>query len=178
MESKRIKIRWFFKIAGIFIIMFILIDCKGGQITTAPAGKKKEEVAPPPSEEELEGKETKLVWSYDPTGKRDPFRVPSRQGPGPNPLTAYNLDQMWIDGIIIGGGGKNIAHIILPDREGYFVKVGDILGINSGVVKEILPDGIVVEEQFLDPVDQNKIRIVEKFLRMETESPTDIIFRK
>ena len=175
MEAKKIKLGRWLVIAGIAAVLLVLWSCKG-EIAITPTGtEKKEEALPPPTEEELEGKETKLVWSYDPTGKRNPFELPKQTISAPSPITAYPLDQMWIDGIIIAEGGNNVAHIILPDRTDYFVKVGTIIGINSGVVKEIKADGIVVEEQYLDPVDPTKIRIVDKFLRMETESPPQVI---
>ncbi len=169
MESNKIKLGGWLMTAGILVVMLGLAACGGGSISSSPAGAKKPEVvAPPPSEEE--GKETKLVWSYDPTDKRDPFKLPAARGPEPYPLRKYPLEQMWIDGIVLGGGANNVAHIILPDNSDWFVKVGDIIGINSGGVKEIKSDGILVEEQYLDPVDLSKIRIVEKFLRMETEN--------
>jgi len=178
MASKKLKLGgWLMAVS----LLAVLVGCGGDQISTKPAGEKKEEaVAPPPAEEE--GKETKLVWSYDPTNKRDPFRIPEDGGvKPPNPFTSYDLNQMWIDGIIIGAGGKNVAHIVLLNNREGFVKVGDLLGLNSGVIKEIRserklpngetePAGILVEEQYLDPVDPTKIRIVDKFLRMETES--------
>jgi len=175
MEIKKIKLKAVLAFAGMMIMFLIGFGACGGQITKGPAEKPKEESLPP-AEESEEGKATKLAWSYDPTGKRDPFEIPK-------PLTPpdlgacgnYYLDQMWIDGIIIGGGNKNIAHIILPNAKDCFVKVGDVIGANKGVVKDIRSDGIIVEEQFLDPVDPTKIRVVDKFLKMETESGTQML---
>jgi hypothetical protein len=56
--------------------------------------------------------------------------------------------------------------------------VGDEIGVNRGRVKQILPDGIVVEEQYLDPADPQKIRIVEKFLKMEPISTNTPIYQR
>ena len=171
MKNKKRKSAGWLGITGIFIILILLSSCKGVQITTEPTTQPKPELAPPPTEEEMEGKETQLAWTYDPTGKKDPFKIPMIERPPPPFCTfGYYLDQMWIDAIIIGGGGNNIAHLLLPNQKDCFVKVGDIVGVNKGVVKEIKPDGIVVEEQFLDIRDPTKIRIVEKFLKMETET--------
>ncbi len=177
MRVQKIKIAGLVSAAGLILALFFLAACGGGQISTTPTTQKKETVAPPPSEEELEGKESKLAWSYDPTGKKDPFKVPLPMEP-PNPKTRYYLEQLWIDGIIVGPDGKNIAHIITPGNQEFFISIGDTLGANKGIVKEIKAGGIVVEEQFLDPRDSSKIRIVDKFLKMEGEGAASGIKKK
>ena len=165
-------------ILGIVVVVVLIgigfINCGGGEPTGRPTvsiAKKKK--APKPSvaeKEEALGEEKAVGWSYDPTGKRNPFQPPRelKMAVGEiNPLFKYDLEQMWIDGIVVGGG-RDVAHIILPDGSDYFIKVGDEIGINHGRVKQILPDGIVVEETYLDPKDPSKIRVVEKVLRMVT----------
>ena len=166
---------------GICLSLIWFGGCKGAQLASGPEAAKvtEKKPAPPPAEAEEENpKEKKLGWSYDPTGKRDPFQLVMVLNPGEaTPLTTTPLEQMWIDGIIVGGG-RDVAHVVLPDNTDWFVKVGDELGVNRGRVKQILPDGIVVEEQYLDPADPQKIRIVEKFLKMEPISQNTPIYTK
>ena len=125
-----------------------------------------------------------LVWSYDPTGKRDIFEVPP---PPPlpcatNPGTCYDLGQLWVDAVIIGSG-MDVAHVILPGGKDLNVRVGDELGLNHGRVKQIrqkelvekleggterksrVPE-VVVEEIYVDPSTQN-IHVIEKLLKMK-----------
>jgi len=167
--------------AGICLGLVWLAGCKGGQIASGPETAKAPEPKPAAvaqPEAEAEGAGKKLGWSYDPTGKRDPFKTYEVQGSETvNPLITYNLDQMYIDGIIVGGG-RDVAHVVLPDGSDWFVKVGDEMGVNRGRVKQILSEGIVIEEQYLDPVDPQKIRIVEKFLKMEPVSSSISIHKK
>jgi len=168
--------------AGICLGLVWLAGCKGAQIASGPETAKPPETKPAPAaaqpEEETAGKEKKLGWSYDPTGKRDPFKTYEVQpSETVNPLITYNLDQMYIDGIIVGAG-RDVAHVLIPDGSDWFVKVGDEMGVNRGRVKQILPDGIVIEEQYLDPVDPQKIRVVEKFLKMEAVSTNIPIHKK
>lgn len=162
--------------AGIgYALVFMLFACRGGpapqpsQAQKAPKTTRAKKPTAKEKEQALEEKK-ELGWVYDPTGKRDPFQPPrevTAKLKVVNPLLKYDLEQMWIDGIILGEG-RDIAHIILPDGSDHFVRVGTILGINRGIVKQILPDGIVVEERYIDPKNPEEIRIVEKILRMET----------
>lgn len=167
--KKRFEFK-FLIITGILIGFFLsLSSCGSGQITTGPTSTEKKSEELPPAEEEEE-KEAKPSWSYNPENKKDPFKRPQVGMPTEECIKSVYLDQLWIDGIIVGQGNKNVAHILCPNGDGYFIKVGDVLGVNKGVVKEIRTDGIIVEEQFVDPIDKNKIRIVDKFLKMETEA--------
>lgn len=167
--KKRFEFK-FLIITGILIGFFLsLSSCGSGQITTGPTSTEKKSEELPPAEEEEE-KEANPSWSYNPENKKDPFKRPQVGMPTEECIKSVYLDQLWIDGIIVGQGNKNVAHILCPNGDGYFIKVGDVLGVNKGVVKEIRTDGIIVEEQFVDPIDKNKIRIVDKFLKMETEA--------
>jgi len=181
MKNRRALIEKAMTAVAACLVLAWLAACGGAQIATGPqaggASKAKPEAIAAQGDT-AESDKPKITWSYDPTGKRDPFQQPTPEEvtPPPKPLTTYNLDQMWIDGIIVGAG-RDIAHILLPDGTDWFIKMGDELGVNRGRVKQILPDGIMVEEQYLDPVDPQKIRIVEKFLKMEPLSTNIPILR-
>jgi type IV pilus assembly protein PilP len=153
-------------------LIILFLGCGEGEFTTtpeasvraaAPAKTAPETETPSPEKTKV----TKQVWSYDPTGKRDPFEVPL-QKVGEEEYwvgTKYDLDQMWVDGII-WGAGQDVAHILLPGNQDIFVKVGDELGINHGRIKQISGNQIVVEEVYVDPANPSEIHIIEKILEL------------
>jgi len=174
MTEKRLFWKRLVGIGILFVFLGLIFSCGGGPTPQPPQpksaqGKPTKKPTAKEKEEALEEKK-ELGWVYDPTGKQNPFQPPreiTSRIVTTNPLLKYDLEQMWIDGIILGQG-KDIAHIILPDGSDHFVSVGAVLGINQGIVKQILPDGIVVEERYIDPRNPEEIRIVEKVLRMES----------
>ena len=174
MTKKKLFWKGLLRIGILIVFLGLIFSCKKGPTsqTTQPKSAQAKPAKKPTTKEKEEALEEKkeLGWVYDPTGKQDPFQPP-REIIGKiattNPLLRYDLEQMWIDGIILGQG-RDLAHIILPDGSDYFVSVGTTLGINRGIVKQILPDGILVEERYIDPKNPEEIRIVEKVLRMES----------
>ncbi len=153
-------------------IIVLFLACGGDEFTTAPetplnaapaktGGKKDATMSPGKT------KITKQVWTYDPTGKRNPFDIPIQKNIEEDYWigTKYDLDQMWVDGII-WGAGRDRAHIILPGNQDIFVKVGDELGINHGHIKQISANQIVVEEVYVDPANPSEIHVIEKILEM------------
>lgn len=161
--------------ACIFIgVVFVFYGCGGGDefdTTSQPESASAQAERKGDAERKTPGgdkaKLAKQVWSYDPTGKRDPFEVPresidaEQEWPG----IKYDLDQMWVDGII-WGAGEDVAHILLPGNQDIFVKVGDQLGLNQGRIKQITGNQVVVEEVYVDPANPSEIHIIEKMLEM------------
>jgi type IV pilus assembly protein PilP len=92
-------------------------------------------------------------FTYYPVGKRDPFSPivvredqKARAGDRP-PLERYGLQEFNLTGVVWGGYGYS-AMLEGPDKKGYFVKIGTIIGPNKGVVKKITSHSMVVEEKF------------------------------
>jgi len=157
MTEKRLFWKRLVGIGILFVFLGLIFSCGGGPTPQPPQpksaqGKPAKKPTAKEKEEALEEKK-ELGWVYDPTGKQNPFQPPreiTSRIVTTNPLLKYE------------------AHIILPDGSDHFVSVGAVLGINQGIVKQILPDGIVVEERYIDPRNPEEIRIVEKVLRMES----------
>ncbi len=99
-------------------------------------------------------------YEYDPTGKRDPFRPlslerePTRARNEPRtPLERYELGQLRLVGIV---------HQLTPPRAmvedsaglGFILVPGTPVGPNGGVVAEIRPREVVVEEWHTDVIGQ------------------------
>ena len=107
--------------------------------------------------------------SYDPSGRRDPFRpIGSERPPGVEnldlpPLQRVSLTEINVIGIIWGGFGYS-AMVQTPDGKGYTVRRGTRIGPNSGMVSAITENALVVQEQFSDVYGKKQIREYVKHL--------------
>ena len=97
-----------------------------------------------------------LRYTYNPFGKRDPFRsflldgVPS-DDVVLNPLLQYSLTQFRLSGIV--WGISNPKAIVLDGRGmGHIISRGTRIGRNKGRVLRILKDKVIVAEEFRDPL--------------------------
>lgn len=102
---------------------------------------------------------------YDPAGKRDPFKTfiesakPERLVAPATPLQSYDLNALRLVGIMMLPG-KKVAIVEDPTGKGYYVKEGTPIGMNKGIVVEILNDEVIVEERYLDETATTKKRKV------------------
>jgi type IV pilus assembly protein PilP len=166
-ERNRLDHGW---IAGLIAFLFLIGGCGGGtpppslppKAKSPAVEKKKEEVAKVAEKKEPEKKEEK-EFSYNPTGKPDPFkpfiqltpvREASRNVPM-TPLQKYEVSQLKLVAIISLPDG-NIALVEDVTGKGYFVKKGTLIGKNDGKVTKILKDKVVVEEVYQDVFGQTK----------------------
>ncbi|MCK5914266.1 MAG: pilus assembly protein PilP [Desulfuromusa sp.] len=123
-------------------------------------------------------------FSYGPRGRRDPFKPlvqkkeyakkPSRRvNKIKGPLEMFELDQYRLIAIMVV---KEVprAMIKAPDGKSYTVKIGQYIGLNDGIVKNIetkivgisenglrvekSPDRIVVEEIGIDSYSGNEVK--------------------
>jgi len=107
----------------------------------------------------------KPEYVYDPVGKRDPFKAFIEAGKKAKavapatPLQSFDLSALKLVGVMMLPG-KKVALIEDPTGKGYHVKVGTQIGLNDGVVVDILNDEVVVEEKYLDETAQIKKRKV------------------
>ncbi len=106
---------------------------------------------------EVAKEEPAEVFSYNPTGIRDPFgsllRVKKLEEGVPEeqltPLQRVPVSDLRLEGIILMGK-KAVAHVIAPDGKPYIVTVGTLMGRNKGKLVRITSDEVIVEEQFED----------------------------
>ena len=139
-------------------------------------GCGKEEVAPArvaPVKKVVAPVETAMTtekmpeYVYNPAGKRDPFKTfiesvtekKERAAAPVSPLQSYDLNTLRLVGIMMLPG-KKVAIVEDPSGKGYHVKVGTHIGLNDGVVVEILKDEVIVEEKYLDETLQTRARKV------------------
>ena len=108
-------------------------------------------------------------YTYDPSGRRDPFlsllgqgtdaHQPSRKGEGPAGMTVAEIS---VRGVLQGRNGV-IAMVQGPDNKTYIVHAGDKLA--DGSIKSITAQGLVIEQAVNDPLSVVKQREVRKLLR-------------
>lgn len=117
-------------------------------------------------------------YQYDPSGKRDPFRPlsltrePNRAKAEPlTPLERYELGQLRLVGVV---------HQLTPPRAmvedsaglGFILTPGTPVGPNGGVVTEIRPREVVVEEWHTDVIGQE--HRTEHVLELPPDEDTSI----
>ena len=111
--------------------------------------------------------------SATPTGRRDPFRPFTltlrsnvRRRENVSPLERYELGQLKLVGVI---WNSSEPRALVEDSAGlgYVVKVGTPIGASDGIVKAIKPNGITIEEFFVDLYGARKRREVN--MRISTE---------
>jgi type IV pilus assembly protein PilP len=98
--------------------------------------------------------ESSLNYSYNPVGKRDPFRSPEESGrnrpdvqlqPCSEPLCAWDLDQLKLVAVVTGDANP-IAMVEDPLGRGHVVHRNARMGRQGGRVTQILRDSVTVTE--------------------------------
>ena len=96
------------------------------------------------------------VYTYNPVGKRDPFRSPVDEiGPvvqSPvascnEPLCAFDLDQLKLVAVVTGDANP-LAMVEDPVGRGHIVRRNTRVGRQGGKVTQILRDSVTVTEVF------------------------------
>ena len=91
-------------------------------------------------------------YSYNPIGKRDPFRS-FISGPrdeeirSPTPLQKYEIDQYALVGIVWGIDHPR-AMVADPERVGHVIELGTYIGKNWGKVTQITSNEVIVTEEY------------------------------
>lgn len=130
---------------------------------TPPAGAP----AQPPDEKSGPG------YSYDPSGRRDPFvsllgrggDLPTPGGSRPPGLPGLLINEVTLKGILKSAKGEFIALLQAPDSHTFIVHPGD--KVMDGTVKAITQDAVVFSQDVNDPLSLVKQREVRKTIRPE-----------
>jgi type IV pilus assembly protein PilP len=115
----------------------------------------------------------KSSFSYNPSGKRDPF-LPFgsdiTQGPcGTTPIECTALVKLKL-ALVIDTGKEKRAMVETPDGRGYSVTIGSRIGNANGEVVDIKPDKVIVLEQSVDLAGKKNERFFELRLREDPEA--------
>lgn len=127
-----------------------------------------------PGEALLEQDEAALAgraYSYDPAGRRDPFRSllvrPEDRARGER---AQGIAGMSIDDVVVNGIWKvrsgYVAQVRATDNKSYLVRAGDLL--YDGEVTRVGPNEVVFRQNINDPQSVKPFREVTKQLNVTT----------
>jgi type IV pilus assembly protein PilP len=119
-----------------------------------------------PAPETVKPEEPKAPeYTYNPQGRRDPFRsilVTSenvKKFERLLPLQRVEIAEMKLIGIVWGSLGS-AAMVETPDGKGYTIRKGTLLGPRNGVVKKITERNVTVLEEYTDIFGDSKMREV------------------
>jgi type IV pilus assembly protein PilP len=110
-------------------------------------------------------------YTYNPSGRRDPFAAIVLEGPKAEnmnlpPLQRTSLTELTLIGIVWGGFGYT-AMVQTADGKGYAVRQGTKIGPNNGVVSVITENSVVVQERFIDVYGKKQVREYVKLLHQK-----------
>jgi type IV pilus assembly protein PilP len=152
-------------------------DDRSGAAAVAPPPRKP---APAPV---VAAAEKPLLYAYNPTAKRDPFRSPvaDMRATSPSnsacadPLCQYELDQLTLVAVVTGDANP-LAMVEDPQGRGYMVRRNARMGRQGGRVTQILRDSITVTELFTGPDGKVTPNPVSVGLKPDTTAKVDIDF--
>jgi type IV pilus assembly protein PilP len=109
-----------------------------------------------------------MTYTYNPFGKRDPFRSFLSEKAGKtreskDPLLNYDLSKFTLTGILWGISNPK-AIVVDGDGHGHIISRGTRMGRNKGQVIRILKDEVVVAEEYRDPL--GKLLVSEVVLKL------------
>ncbi len=113
-----------------------------------------------------------LAYSYNPIGKRDPFRsfvseeVLAQEQRIETPLQKYEIDQYKLVAII-QGMDEPVAMVEDPPGDGHLLRRDVLIGKNWGKVVRITNNEVIVAEEYRDP--EGKLIVNEIPLKLEEE---------
>ena len=96
-------------------------------------------------------------FSYDPGGRRDPFRslfeevAIRRKGPRPRGVAGMLVVELALTGIVRDTTGGNIAVVMGTDSKGYFLHVGDEVYDGGVIAIDPAAGSVTFRQQVDDP---------------------------
>ncbi len=170
-----------FKVTGI-LFMALILSLTGGVITCIAQSE-----APSAEQADLgvNDKTASVDFTYSPMGRRDPFKPlvaikvkiagkkSGRSADVKGPLEKFELSQYRLIALMVVKGVPR-AMVKGPDGKSYTVKVGEYIGMNDGIVKNIQtkvvgfddngmridksPDRIIVEEVGINSLTGKEVK--------------------
>lgn len=113
-------------------------------------------------------------FSYDPAGRRDPFRSlvdslnSTKKGPRPSGIAGMLIGEVDLVGIV-KKGARYIAFFNGSDNKGYFLKIGDTLYDGKIIKIDRSSGSVVFRQEVNDPRSIKPYRDVTKKLALAEE---------
>jgi len=113
-------------------------------------------------------------YTYDPTGKRDPFRSfiidqqQARAKQERGPLEQFDLNQLFVVAVV-WGTERPRALVQDPSGRDYVVQEGTPIGKNDGTVLRIQDNSVLVRETYVDYLGAQTTKEIEMRVRNATQ---------
>lgn len=115
-------------------------------------------------------------FSYDPAGRRDPFRSLieevglKKKGPRPKGVGGMLVTEIDLVGIVQESSGRDVAFVIGSDNRGYFLRPGDEVYDGSVIAVDPRAGTVTFRQQVDDPRLIKPYRdVVKKLTPLEEE---------
>jgi len=151
--------------------IFVALGCGEDVAPPRPVPAKLAPAAPPAEKVEVPPLFTLKVddYTYNPVGKRDPFKVftgDSTEGPflQVTPLERFDLGELKLTAIVWGISNPR-ALVLAPDGQSYIVRRDMRIGKNRGRVSRITRRQLFVKEEYRDPTGKLVVRESELEIR-------------
>lgn len=125
--------------------------------------------------DKITGEKRELLYTYNPAGKRDPFKSfialgPKKSSPTARltPLQRYDVSELKLVGILKGRAGYR-ALVEDATGKGFIITKGTLIGPENGLVKEIRDDRVIIKQTHKDIFGQIKEREISIRLRKPAE---------
>jgi type IV pilus assembly protein PilP len=147
------------------------VAARAQQTTPGPTPAPTPGVLASPGQAMIEQDEAALsgrAYTYDPAGRRDPFRsllvrADERRGERPPGIAGMSIDDIVVHGIWKTRSGY-IAQVRATDNKSYLVRGGDLL--YDGEVTRVGPNEVVFRQNINDPQSVKPFREVTKQLNV------------
>jgi hypothetical protein len=164
--------------ASLFVAILVLLAADAGALPPRPTPTATKTPAPvpgaisSPGEAMIQQDEAALSgrsYSYDPAGRRDPFRSllvraeDRTRGGRPAGVAGMSIDDIAIYGIWKTRSGY-IAQVRATDNKSYLIRPGDLL--YDGEVTRVGPNEVVFRQNINDPQSVKPFREVTKQLNV------------
>ena len=160
------------------ISLFLIVGCEGGSKPAKPTVQRRARSQKPPPEkveEKAVDKEEEPPYTYNPVGKRDPFKpfiaLESKKTAPTAPLTPlqrYDVSELKLVGIMKGPTGYR-ALVEDAGGKGFIITKGTPIGRGNGHVKEIHDNRVIIKQTHKDIFGQVRHREITMPLRKSGE---------
>jgi type IV pilus assembly protein PilP len=145
-------------------------DIVAEQRRTPPAAAQTGQTAGEGAVAEAEAPAPVSAYSYEPLGKRDPFRsyvldrLKEVEVSSKGPLEQFELQQLSVLGVVWETNNRR-ALVSDPSGQAYIVSLGDAIGKNDGRVIDIEDNLVLVRETYVDYVGDKTTKEIEMRVR-------------
>ncbi len=164
--------------ASVLVLGAVLVGCGKDQAPAAltATAKAPKIVGPAPA-----AVSSTLTYTYNPVGKRDPFRSPVEDvravqtlsnASCNEPLCKFDIDQLLLVAVV-SGDANPVAMVQDPQGRGYLVHRNSKVGKQGGKVSQIFRDSLTVTEYFTGPDGKSNANNVTLAIRQEKEAPSE-----